>query len=829
MKSSLQLGKLLVTCIALSFKTQAQNVSLSVPSTVSHTVKLTLGSKILNGDVNLPATFNLQIKSSVDQTKVVLKNTEVPIDTLLLGNTAPKKPYKIVKNNVSGTGFTLQKNYELVIYKPDGSILKKYINKFSGTALVTAATNAPLLPPTPANDFTSPNSYTAGSIINDALILASKPDEITESAIRKNYDVDNDWKDNKFLTSASIITVKKENTEAIQQSGDFFSTLLHTVGNADVTNIADGFAKFIVKRVKLELSVTFFQKFKAELAKYPDLQTVFPHTISILNNIDQDIYNYSNYIENLREAFRSDLQIIDQNLPGIIDNHDAFFKKHFEVGLSLHTACYVAGSLRNEMHPGDILDGYPTNYFDGMPDGKKAVLIPIKGSIQFLQLMSYSLKETQNDDEKQNYWVGMDMIRKLVGDKNALKIYIGLLLQQAKHKYAKIQYSTSAADNVFDKLNDANVVQSFDKDYTAYKNYILNLGGKVTEITAMIQKSKQPASDSEKVELYAKYFTVSTQLLKYAVEIGNLPHLEDIKTLKTFTVESGKYFGIADETSDLAIAVNRKKYADIVNHVVTIYKTITEKATDVTSTVKMDNQKKRLIAQKVVDQIQTDPDVTLATLASSTTELQGLNKNTEDTIHGVFKITGLIAKYGALMSNMINAKNSDDVANAIENAALPTGSARVKRETISNVALNAYCGLFTGHEKITGVNDDQTFNAYGLAVPIGVSASLGTKAGFSHSLFISLVDLGAVAAFRFTDNTTAQVPSIQLKDIFSPGIFYSLGIPKSPLSVNLGVQAGPNLRKVTKDNNDYSGKTYVRYSLSVCVDIPVLNFYTKPR
>jgi len=80
------------------------------------------------------------------------------------------------------------------------------------------------------------------------------------------------------------------------------------------------------------------------------------------------------------------------------------------------------------------------------------------------------------------------------------------------------------------------------------------------------------------------------------------------------------------------------------------------------------------------------------------------------------------------------------------------------------------------------------------------------------------------------------VPTIQLKDIFSPGMFLSLGIPKTPLSINLGAQMGPNLRKVnvtdpgnTNPHNDFENRIYWRYSISVCVDIPVFNFYTKSK
>jgi hypothetical protein len=108
------------------------------------------------------------------------------------------------------------------------------------------------------------------------------------------------------------------------------------------------------------------------------------------------------------------------------------------------------------------------------------------------------------------------------------------------------------------------------------------------------------------------------------------------------------------------------------------------------------------------------------------------------------------------------------------------------------------------------------------------------------------VDIGALASFRFdtdkmqnvegSDTTTTtiyQVPEIKLKDIISPGVFFSIGIPKTPLSINLGIQMGPNLRKVSISStgdeevvNDYNDRIYWRYSASLVVDIPLLNFYT---
>jgi hypothetical protein len=67
-----------------------------------------------------------------------------------------------------------------------------------------------------------------------------------------------------------------------------------------------------------------------------------------------------------------------------------------------------------------------------------------------------------------------------------------------------------------------------------------------------------------------------------------------------------------------------------------------------------------------------------------------------------------------------------------------------------------------------------------------------------------------------------------LRDIVSPGIFFSHGFGKTPLSLNIGYQVGPLLRKVRLDEN-LVGKSYSRISVSIVVDIPVFNLYSRSK
>lgn len=747
---------------------------------------------ILPNDIessNIPLPFSLVFDEATFKNKIITfytaKNNTTEIVNAKFGSEELRK--KIINNKPA---------YEVVI-KDDQTIDLKQSTKVISSGKICFKIDESNFSPelkigkfkeAPPQKNSNDNELHTGFIIDDALLLnalKSKRHAGSDSAsirtILRSYKIDNNdsLSKNYFLNSELDSTFNPIDDASIQSGEGLLSSAFSSIGGLDVTNIADGLAKFIIKRAKQELSIAFFKKFKDDLKKYPDLKTVFPATHNLLEAIDHEIYNYTNYLKNLRETFKADLKVIDENLPGIIDNHSAFFAQagNFELGLALRTGCHVTASLKHDMHPGDILDTYPTSFFDGAPAADKAKLDILKGSIQSLQLFNESLKE--GDTSKHSYWVGIDKMRQVVNDKAAFKIYIGLVLQIAKIKYEKVKFSSTI--NLYDQLNTSANVNSFDNSldtYAAYKQYILNFGSKVNEISKMINEYEKPASDSIKVEQYAKYFKASEGLIEYCIQIGKLPIIKDLVDLQNLEIKTKIYFDIANEATDLVLAINRKNYSEIGNHVIVIY-------------------------NKIVVGPAADPTA----------------KN----------VVAALVKYGAFMSNLINAKNSDEVASAIESVALPVGSSRIKRETPFNVSLNAYAGFFSGHEFINGIKDKHVFNSYGVTAPIGVAISWGGKKGWSSSLFVSLLDIGAVAAYRINNDSVASVPTIQLKDIFSPGVFLSIGIPKTPISFNIGAQVGPNLRKVKDAKNDYSNKTYTRLSTSICVDIPILNLYTKQK
>lgn len=820
-----------------------------------------------------PWFFKISTKQNVF---IVITNSEGDgrlSDTLKIFN----KAYTINNDIIIDDSFLLKANFKIEIFnKANNGKIKSFQISYNQGKKKTEGNSS---------------EYKFGSTIYDAMYIANGTNEIIKSKILSHYGNNltgqklvDEYSKNKFLDSLSKRIINKTGQEGAINLGSIVSS----IGGLDVTSLADGLAKFLVKRTKQELNIAFFDKFKKFISKYPDLRTVFPQTYKALNIIGDEIYNYEAYIQTLRESFENDLSTLDKNLPSIIENHPDFFTAHPELAATLNSGCYIAGALSDKVHPGDILKDYPVSYLDSLNKNWK-------GAIQTLQLFSASLRDSATNTDSV-YWVSAKQVKTLIKDSTAFKIYLGLIYQEAKNNYDSIHYSFKNIDTTLIDLLNA-LGKGFDKDYSSYKDFISQFSEKTTKLNTMIKNYKKPANDSLAFEQYYNYFNSSIDMLQHCTNISKLKYIDSI--VPNLANDFKDYFDVAHSTADLVLDIKRRNYALAVVNAVHIYDLVKVKHSAANNADVGDRRKlhkamleyienptsgkpvihteaavnysnreikkvNKEIADELVDKALTDTEFSIdSTYINNLRQekLKALKKenNYEGNMQMKDDTLRKMYKYGAFMATMVQAKSPDDVEKAIEAFALPTGSARIKRESPFNVSLNAYTGLFAGYEKINGVDNNWKLNSYGVTAPIGISISrghsiffLGTgkdgwisgKKGWSTSLFISMIDIGALAAFRFKNDTTiikpnitqdtltiSQAPAIQLKNIISPGVFLSIGIPKCPLSVNFGVQMGANLRKVTSTDNmsklNFSDNVYWRYSISLCVDIPIFNFYTK--
>lgn len=559
-------------------------------------------------------------------------------------------------------------------------------------------------------------------------------------------------------------------------AADLFGSILSAAGNLDVTKIADGFARFLVKRTKEELNVAFFSRFYKEIKedKYKDLQILFPQTYLLLSAIGDEIYNYSVYLNNLRQAFEKDLASLLPNLPKVVERgvYAKYFNDHPELKATVLSALYVGNGLVQKKHPGQILGEYDVNLLN-------KVNIDIKAGVQTAQLFSESLRSNGTN----HYWITSDSLKLLLDDPITLKFYFGLLYQQAAVQ--QIKFNKGALTGILDTILSKT-------DITAYHSFIKGFIAQATTLTENIKNLAGKAPDKRDFVDYYGFYNEALNTIEYAMQVSELKGIN-----VTISQAFKDHVANVRIAGNIALDLNRRNYGSAITNTYMLYR--------------------------------------------NTFGEDEITHGKETSKPG--KVEELLMKYGSFMAAVAEAENSEEVAKAIETAVLPVGSSKVKRATSFNVSINAYTGLFAGHEWIKGLEnkDKTTFNTFGVTAPIGIAFSGGhrvlfckTKAEWSTSLFLSLVDLGAIAAFRFGDDTTAQVPTIHLKNIVAPGAFLSLGIPNTPLSANFGVQMGPNLRKIDNNkelvpskNND--NKIYWRLSAGICVDIPLLNLHTRTR
>jgi hypothetical protein len=658
--------------------------------------------------------------------------------------------------------------------------------------------------------------YTPGSAVYDALKLSDnedlRPSEFLKIVQFYYSDTVNDLakaqtavRSNPMLKDLGFNPLKAE-LGAARAGGSLLGGLsLSSIGGLDVTAISDGIARFLAQRVKEELNALFFQKLKETLEKneYRDLRTLFPGTYQLLQAMGDEIYNYEKYIQNLREAFKNDINVLDENLPGIIDNHPAFFTTHHEMAAILRSGCYVAGELKRQVHPGDILQNYPIEFLENENQA-------ITGAIQSLQLLSASMRDTTGTDS--TYWVSIKYVRQLVNNKRALQIYLGLVYQMAQRNYAGVKFS--GTDSITGWIT--RLAPRFSDFYDPYKRFVLQFAERTETLNKMIRDYQKPATDSLALEQYKKYFDATVDLIRQASEVGKLPGPDRIDFLAALPALLAPYFQVQQDVSDLVIEVNRKNYSAAINDVVEIYQFVK-------------TQRRRHELRDAQNLLVAVNNKQAPAGSPSADDLKTKIKELQDSVTVDNSVLMTLAKYGSFISTVATAKTSAEVQAALESFALPAGSARIKRRSAFNVSLNGYAGLFGGHENIKGTNN-KALNSFGVAAPVGIAISIGqptAKRAFSNTLFLSLIDVGALTAFRFGDDSTESVPTVRLKNILSPGIFYSLGLPNSPISLNLGYQVGPLLRTVKTTGNTVAEDRYTRVSLSVVVDIPIFNFFTK--
>lgn len=525
-----------------------------------------------------------------------------------------------------------------------------------------------------------------------------------------------------------------------------------------VTNLADGLAKFLVKRTKEELGIAFFQRFKDAIENQPNLRNLFPQTANILRLIDKDVYQFQAYLEALRTRFIKDMKTLDINLQEALEETNLIKEVRYQ--LIAKDVLHVAGFLINGASPVELIDYLSENAHlqidpkvKELPLTQQKTFTDVASGFKVVALISNSLRKSDGNQT----WVNPKEVIDAFKDPVTFYIYLGLLWQNAEGVVfsdgkSMRQVLGEMAEEVNKLENMKTQVVQFVEHGAALKTSSESLVNKIEENQAVYDD-------------YYKVFYESFELLETGIDFK--------KTFLPLLLKQGaldeQILRLLRQLNELNFNIRQKHYSAGVINVIS-----------------------------VLD------------------ELLGAD----------FTFKEDVLKYGNFIAIVAEAEDADEVTAAIEAVALPSGSSIIKKRSKFSVALNAYTGLAGGIEFLEARPDDNKWIT-GVSAPIGFSFNAGLGSRGSVGLYVPLIDVGAVTAFRFGDSTTDDLPELNIQNILAPGAYLIYGWGKDiPFTIGLGTQLGPNLRNVDNGQNTIQSSGW-RFGVVASIDIPVFNLFVR--
>ena len=636
------------------------------------------------------------------------------------------------------------------------------------------------------------------------------------------------------------------------------------IGGLDVTSIADGLARFLIKRGKEELNIAFFQKMKKFLDENIEAKTLFPATSAFLGNIAS--YRYAELLQSLREAFHRDLKNLIVNLNLLIDlpKYQELLSALPEIRVAIRSAKIVSELSRadsalhpanlihhlaylNEWHEMDMNLENSWKLLDIISESVRKRSFEIDTTVLTNTVVTIQTREVQRDSTisdtvslvKNFFKVNTTRIPRgtliidsiftekltsrfdttfngevawirylnfhdnILRKSVALKIYLGLL-------YEKLE-------NVSFRIHDTTVlVQQFMK---AHVNDIFTIADLIENFLVMANDVEQSIKEIKAGSLsnddYYTYIDKAINLVEYGFKVAN--------TIKP-DISSDRYIVMARNANNLFRNIYTKNYNAAIMNGYLILREVLSKSEDAVKDKKLFLESSGTSSAR--DSFQTSNALLVSNNFFAAEEQRS-------------KTVEKILKYGNLMAGIVKSETPEEAESAIESAALPAGSSSIKKNSDWNISLNAYIGGYYSNytndvDKIDGSN-----SKVGITAPIGIAFSKGLghfRNGSSIgalSAYITVIDVGAIAGYRLNDDSTALEQKITIDDIFAPGAYlvYGLGLPfleYVPLSIGYGYQYGSKLYFKQQDGSlGVSGESRWRGNWFVAIDVPLANFWTK--
>ncbi|BFP43201.1 hypothetical protein FGF1_40460 [Flavobacteriaceae bacterium GF1] len=538
--------------------------------------------------------------------------------------------------------------------------------------------------------------------------------------------------------------------------------------------IIDGTAKFIAERFKEDITTLYIDKFRKKLDEIKELKGLFPETHSFLNRAN--VFDYRSLGNDFKEAFEKDLRNVLSNLGAYIENNPNLKQRlennklYYPFDFSLQ----LSDRLIKGDHPVEILD-YLEQRYD--PSDQNAKIF--HGVIRGLNLLQQNLQRKKIVDPLgqsvvltkpfENIWLSFSDIKKL-DTKTEIQYFAALIYHQDSNYFATIRLNAGTdflKETVYPALEIMNTIEN-------------------------IQSKEKSMSADDYVDLMASTVSLIKHINAKAAPNNKLTNVNFTTANGGVTIDILEFI---DSILDLHKSIYSKDYGYIVTNSL-------------------------FVTEKVL-------------LATGSTQAD------------IIKVTQSVKKYGKFMVDIVTADDSDKVKEAIKRN-VTKFSYLDKRNSRFSWTISAHPGVYGGVERLEETDD--TNANFGITAPIGFEFMWGIRgkgnnnklknkfvqkdgsvrslSGHSWSIFASFADLGAAFNYRLNDSESELPEELTFKQIFSPGLSLNYGIKNSPITIGVGIQYTPELRKVTM-NTIETGSNSLRGMIRLSWDIPLIKICGK--
>jgi hypothetical protein len=616
-----------------------------------------------------------------------------------------------------------------------------------------------------------------------------------------------------------------------------------SLGGLNVTNITNAVAALMIDRAKQELTVAFFNRFKEFANKNPEFKILFPKTTNNLENLLS--YKYPETLQALRTGFIDDLRQITFRLDDVLSlpRYQKLFDNLPEVKIAIRSLKLVHELETGASNAADVI-----NELAHYAEWQNPKLENAGNILKTVALISESIRDTVTDKSKASVWVSAKELKKAFLGPNSetfATVYLGLLYQRAQGENIKYKTATGA------ELRLDTVLAKYKKDipkfYDELREFIV-LSEKVN-VNYQDLKNKIDKKESISDENYYTYIETSLDVVEYGFSLAKLFGADVTK--------AEDYLSILKESNDLYKSIYSKEYNQAIVNVVDILVKIQKLADDSKVNV---TDASSLISAKTdgnLPLVKSDWILYKENGSYYTKKKDGTNKSGSFTELDIFidpttfisstkklqrpleKLTDLLEKikpYALFVANVAEAKNEDDIKNALNAVILPVGSSSIKKHSVFNISVQSYLGARVSMFQSSSQVQNAWNSPWSVTAPIGFAFSWGGKGlvwknPASFSIFASLLDIGAIVDYKLTTdskNNAAIDYEIKLGQIISPGGYAVWGFPGNlPLSIGAGAQYGPGIFSASDGIKTVSPDW--KFNMFLAVDIPFFNLYSKPR